>query len=216
MVPARAPPALLAPIPILLSLPPPSRLGIGGIYCWEPGVHHESSARASTGVIPVGGTLDLGGLPTVDTLRVRRARPAAAIDTELARALHVLFTSLAMSFATCPDRGATIAVAKPIAALVIGRARSLGHIHRPSSLRTIIQDGLVLRRGLQAYISRITFGVKYAGPQSLRRRRHPRRRRTRCIVGRRWRCCGPWQSAGAWIHCHRMRDTTPSRRLLAR
>ena len=173
MVPARAPPALLAPIPILLSLPPPSRLGIGGIYCWEPGEHHESSARASTDVIPVGGTLDLGGLQTVDTLRVRRARPAAAIDTD-GPALHVLFTSLAMSFATCPDRGATIAVAKPIAALVIGRARSIGHIHRPSSLRAIIQDGLVLRRGLQAPILLVNFGVQSAGPRIRRRRRHPR------------------------------------------
>ena len=215
MVPARAPPALLAPIPILLSLPPPSRLGIGGIYCWEPGDHHESSARASTDVIPVGGTLDLGGLPTVHTLRVRRARPAAAIDTEVPT-LHVLFTSLAMSFATCPDRGATIAVAKPIAALVIGRARSIGHIHRPSSLRTIIQDGLVLGRGLQASISLINFGVQQEGPRSRRRRRHPRRRRMRCIVGRSRRCRGPWQSARAWIHVYRMRDTTPSRRLLAR
>ena len=56
--------------PIWLFLPPPSRLGIGGIYCWEPGEHHESSARASTDVIPVGGTLDLGGLQKVHTLRV--------------------------------------------------------------------------------------------------------------------------------------------------
>jgi len=56
--------------PIWLFLPPPSRLGIGGIYCWEPGDHHESSARASTDVIPVGGTLDLGGLQKAHTLRV--------------------------------------------------------------------------------------------------------------------------------------------------
>jgi hypothetical protein len=82
-------------------------------------------------------------------LRIRHAGPATPVDTGKVAAPLVRVTSLSVSQARRPDRGAAASVAKAVAALVIVRATACRHVLGPGSRGIILCDSLVDRRALE-------------------------------------------------------------------
>jgi len=81
---------------------------------------------------------------------VRQTRPATPLNTgavaQSAPFTSRTVTSLAIVFATRPDRCAVITIAISVSALAIFRASSIGYILGPGSGRTVIADCPIERR----------------------------------------------------------------------
>jgi hypothetical protein len=83
-------------------------------------------------------------------LRIRHAGPATPVDAGKVGAPLVRITSLSVSQARGPDRGAATSVAKAVAALAIVCATACRHVLGPGSRGIILRDSLVDRRALES------------------------------------------------------------------
>src|ERR1044072_8495913 len=90
--------------------------------------------------------------------------------------MMVFFTRTAVIFGTGPELRTPPSIAKPIAALVIRRTRTLRHLLGPGSLRTIVHDGLREGREREPCVFLKPFGVRKLALYWSRRHDHRRRR----------------------------------------